>query len=390
MAGLDIAEPQVLIHAPDHADGDWLHAVLLRRVEQSKWICLLPDRTIERRDLSAAPLHMVARLAAFPDSVVDYTVRFSTPPTDVELGVYHARASQMAMVLGGEHTVPPAAAAGSSWRICHTGAARLGDAVDDELVQNGQCIRGAMGLAQVDGEWWPVERVLDAEYAAWRTYMLHGPHRDQRIAGDVRDAAGRSFVSLHDYLGLLRPVDRSKEPDYPHPGPSAATEVLQGVRGSGRELLPYDEMWAAPSGIHAESAIRKEHKTLFTARQLFQSWDQIDLPATAGGEFLCRRAIQIQRAVRSNPKAPNFVGLEKMTTHALDGRGGLATMAFTQHFATVAEADARILKQNRLLRAELQSGFEPSLEVDDEDGLDEPAPAPKAHPRRKAKAKAKA
>ncbi len=79
-----------------------------------------------------------------------------------------------------------------------------------------------------------------------------------------------------------------------------------------------------------------------------------------------------------------------MTTHALDGRGGLATSAFTQHFATVAEADARILKQNRLLRAELQSGYKPSIEDDDDDGLDETAPAPKARPRRKAKAKAKA
>ena len=58
---------------------------------------------------------------------------------------------------------------------------------------------------------------------------------------------------------------------------------------------------------------------------------------------------------------------------------------------TVAEADARILKQNRLLRGELQSGYKPSLEDDDdEDAPDETAPAPKARPRRKAKAKAKA
>ena len=92
---------------------------------------------------------------------------------------------------------------------------------------------------------------------------------------------------------------------------------------------------------------------------MLQSWDQVDLPNLAGGEYLARRAIQIQRAVRNNPKAPSFVGLHRMLEHSLDEAGGLATTEFTQHFATMAEADARVLKQDRLFRTELEQAPAP-------------------------------
>ena len=49
-------------------------------------------------------------------------------------------------------------------------------------------------------------------------------------------------------------------------------------------------------------------------------------------------------------------------------------MEFTAHFASVAEADARILRQNRLLKAELgATGTRPSLTETFEDDEDPPA-----------------
>ena len=63
----------------------------------------------------------------------------------------------------------------------------------------------------------------------------------------------------------------------------------------------------------------------------------------------------IERAVRVNPRAPSFVGLHKMIEHALDESGGVAAREFTAHMATLAEAEARVLKQNRLLREELEA-----------------------------------
>jgi hypothetical protein len=243
--------------------------------------------------------------------------------------------------------------------------------VDDDIMASDTTgvVRGAMGLAFVDDTWWPVERVAEPEFFQWRQAIQSGPGRDERLAGDVRDRAGRRHLSLHEYLGMLREVDHSDRKDWPHPGPSAALETLVSVRGSNMELIPYDAHWAKHSGVSQSSAIRCEHRTIFHALALFQQIDQIDLPATAGGEYLCRRGIQLQRAVRVCPRAPDFTGLHKMIEHALDESGGVQTRSFTQHFAQEAEAEARILKQNRLYRVELGSSQQRGNVDDSDDGV---------------------
>ena len=63
----------------------------------------------------------------------------------------------------------------------------------------------------------------------------------------------------------------------------------------------------------------------------------------------------IERAVKLNPKCPVFTGLSKMIQHSLDDGGGVMTRDFTSHIAQQAEAEARILKQTRLLREELEA-----------------------------------
>ncbi len=83
------------------------------------------------------------------------------------------------------------------------------------------------------------------------------------------------------------------------------------------------------------------------------SYDRLDATNNASLELAARRIIMIERAVRVNSKSPSFVGLHKMIEHSLDEGGGIATREFTAHMATLAEAEARILKQNRLLREEL-------------------------------------
>ncbi len=71
-------------------------------------------------------------------------------------------------------------------------------------------------------------------------------------------------------------------------------------------------------------------------------------------------------------------------------------MDFTAHFAAVAEADARIMKQNRLLRAELganpvglpgqASGIVQLLaDSSDDQAVVPPAAKPKGRPRGKGK-----
>ena len=80
------------------------------------------------------------------------------------------------------------------------------------------------------------------------------------------------------------------------------------------------------------------------------------------------------------------MGLHKMIEHALDESGGVSTKDFTAHFASVAEADARVLKQNRLFRQELGVGPVPGI-VDDSDDADAPAGPKKTRAERRAAAK---
>ena len=88
---------------------------------------------------------------------------------------------------------------------------------------------------------------------------------------------------------------------------------------------------------------------------LFLRYDRLDGSNSAGAEYAARRLVMLERATKVNPKCPTFVGLHKMIEHSLDEGGGLATREFTAFMAQVAEAVARILKQNRLLREEMAS-----------------------------------
>ena len=96
-------------------------------------------------------------------------------------------------------------------------------------------------------------------------------------------------------------------------------------------------------------------KTIFHALALFWMYDQLDVPALAGAKYLPRRAIQVQRAVKWNPKSLSFQWLEKMCDHAQDEGQGLATQVFTKQFSEVSDADTRIMRHQRLLRSELRA-----------------------------------
>ena len=389
---LDIPEPQVLVST---GDGTWDHWVLLKRQQDAVWLALDPGSTVEALDLRVLRIIALARNQDFPVDEDEEVRTFDDAPSERDLRDAHARANRTAGLLG----LPAGGAAGSaggfaprrpsSWRVCHPGCEFYGDEVPDDVVGNSTTgvDKGTMGLALLEGYWWPVERVRNDEVDSWLAGLRGGPRRDPRLAGDVRDAGGKRFVNLSDYMGLLRPIDRAKDKDWPHRGPSAAAEVLSGVRGCGRELVTYDEFWAQTSGVQSGSNLRLLHKTIFHALALLQSYDQVDVPALAGAEYLARRAIQVQRAVRANPKCPTFQGLEKMCDHTLDEATGLATQDFTKHFADISEADAKIMKQQRLLRTEMNSrpGGAPPKADSDDDG-EQPAQKRKNRPKAKAKA----
>ena len=65
-----------------------------------------------------------------------------------------------------------------------------------------------------------------------------------------------------------------------------------------------------------------------------------------------RRLVQIEAAVRRNPKVPDFSGLDVLMSAATDESGAATTAVFTEWVADRQKDQATIAKQGRLLREE--------------------------------------
>ena len=63
----------------------------------------------------------------------------------------------------------------------------------------------------------------------------------------------------------------------------------------------------------------------------------------------------IQRAVKRNPRTPDFDGLDCFMSNALDVQGGIVTSEFEKHMSDVQRSEAQIMKQQRLAREETEA-----------------------------------
>ena len=356
---LPLEEPQILLRDDDHPTHTWIHLVLLRRLRDATWVACFPDEGVESIDLAGKALVTLA-----PGSRVGAQQAGDCLMCDAtlgdRLGTLHSQAARLASVLG----AGGAAAAGSavpqtSWRVADTSAVEFGDEVAADLVESAASgiTRGSVGLALVGrpGRWLFVELVPNSEVPAWRMDKHAGAGRDRRLASAPShdSAAGRQL--LGHAMANFRPADLATVPTWPHSGPRAVVELLQGIHGLGLTTSTYHTYWVRESGVHGESAVAWEHKMHLQVLGLAVGYDGLDPTNCAHLELVARRIVMIERAVKVNPKAPSFEGLHKMIEHDQDEKGGVATKQFTAHMAQQAEVEARILKQNRLLREELEA-----------------------------------
>ena len=130
------------------------------------------------------------------------------------------------------------------------------------------------------------------------------------------------------------------------------------------------------SGLGNRSGLAVELRWLVFGLHMMATRDRLNLPRIATSEHFARRILQIQKATRRNPKAPDFTGLEAYTSHLGGGTAPMRTPAFDKFVMEAQKSQAFLLKQARLLREELRSGGQPSND-----------PQPKADPKRKGKKK---
>ena len=81
-------------------------------------------------------------------------------------------------------------------------------------------------------------------------------------------------------------------------------------------------------------------------------FDGLNLSFVSGAEKMVRRLIQIEKAVRRNPKAPDFDGLDFVMGDEQDESGAVRVGDFDDWFAEKQKVEAQNLKQYRLFKEE--------------------------------------
>lgn len=104
--------------------------------------------------------------------------------------------------------------------------------------------------------------------------------------------------------------------DWPHRGPKAAKEFLESGLESGGDLTAYHAAFMRKSGLSDHG------KNLLQILWLSSSYDQLDVSNIAAMEHVVRRVLEIQIAVRRNPKHPTFDSFDCNTRGSVDEVGG--------------------------------------------------------------------
>jgi len=346
---LDVVEPQVLIDFWDDAAGYyWHHRLLLRKGSDSRWIVATPDLEVQHEDLGTHRVIPLARDAKFPADKASATYAFDSNISAPELAQLRADADALAEVLGFAAVAanPGAVKNDSHWRVADPAKEAFGEVVPDAALGDpaASVLKDDVGLLLIDKVWTMIERVKDAEKVTWEALKRCGPGRDARLLGDVRDKNGYRLLDFGRGLELSKKV---AQPGWPYLGTSAAEEYLGNLRQLDKSLVAFDMEWRGRSGVAEKSTSARLHKDYAELAQLMLTRDQYDLVNSVSGEMVIRKLIQVEQAVRRNPKQPDYEGLDVITANLTDETGAIQTRAFASWVGEQQKNEAFVLKHNR-------------------------------------------
>ena len=135
-------------------------------------------------------------------------------------------------------------------------------------------------------------------------------------------------------------------------GPAAFPEVAAAMARSGLEPAGFVAQYYQTSGLGPRSALGIEFAYLIHSLWLLAVVDRLDCYRLTSAEHLARRVLQIQKAVRRNPRSPDFENLTEYMRHAADATGTVSAPVFDRHVADRQRDEAQVMKQTRLAREE--------------------------------------
>ena len=248
---------------------------------------------------------------------------------------------------------PAAGGADGIWIFSDPGTENFNHEVDLAILADAaRCLsREAAGIVHADiggtRTWTAMEHVQPRDRDDWLECKRTGAGRDPRLLPTHKEA--RLFRDGVRDLKKVIPLPKTFR------GPSAEQEIAGAVLASGVEPPAYHQQWVVRSGVGAKSAAAREHLLLLYALWLLVCIDGADIVNLSSAEHLARRIMMLERAVRRNPRAPDFEGLDAYMEHMVEGGRGLPLADFEKHISEVQKADAQIMKQARLAREESEA-----------------------------------
>ena len=352
MPTLDIAEDQVLIDFYDDPNGFfWHHRVLVRSLGSGIWIGFTPTLSVQRIDLNEHRIIVLPRNGNFPQDRIQEV--FACDPADFGDGVLanlRNEVNQLASVLGGGPAPTQVAPGGTTWRVSDSCHKLFAEEVPAAALANPEIFiqRGSFALVEIDSELTTaqVESPEDGRQDGFRRRLTTGHGRDVRLLGDERDSDGRRFLSFAAILSLVKEASFEF---WPIQGPRSVRDYINAIRQLGAGgFLEFHADWVKTSGVGEKSGSAREHRFLLDLLRLMVQWDQLDATSLASAELVVRRLVQIELAVKKNPKTPDYGGLEGLLESAVDGSGAAVLPKLSQWLGEHQKNEAFVLKQMRL------------------------------------------
>lgn len=329
-------------------------SLLLYRVEGSRWVVADPEGTLTLDDLNAMEVIPLMAGGDYPIPGRPFLIRRNVE--DAWLSGLKARARALAELHGAPVIAAPVPGQGSAdtqsrWRHADTAHPRFGLEVAPELMWGGDAmiVREFAGLIRDGTAYTFIENVRETDVGSWIADKREGAGRDARL------------TPLHAVSYNKRPLFRTAyegfsaeaQPDADiFQGPGSLDELMQGITGSGLEPQDYIEKLITSSGVNPKGGTAIELRVLFFGLNLLGVHDRLNLPKLSGAEHLGRRAVQILKAIRKNPKNPDFEGLDLFLRHMEGGTATTRTPKFDKFLSETQKTEAAVSKQIRLAREE--------------------------------------
>jgi hypothetical protein len=367
----DIPEQQVLEEFVGDAFGAH-HRLLLVDCGTGRWIVASPTLDVYHDDLTADDMSIVPlrRNSTFPVAGRPFFTFGAL--TEIQLAELRTQAQSLARIMGVAAIGATAAAvAGTKWLYSDPAVREFSTEVPSAMLAHASThiLRSVAVLPYNldDGteDATTAERVADGDFSQWLAEKRGGAGRDPRLGEHTPapaprgvGAASKTAVPTITFCRALELVERSTEPPHKilfgNTSPNFFGELADALLTTGVEPMTYAARWEAGSGVSPNSPLAREHRYLIIALWLFLCRDRVNGFKLAGIEHLARRILQIEKAVQSCPRAPNFDGLESYMQHCAD-TVAVQTPAVDTFVAAHQKDRAFFQKQSRLAAEEAAS-----------------------------------